>query len=84
LRHGAELVVDALEMAIARRRPKPGLVHHSDQGSRTLVALRRGLPRDRHPCYDGLQKRLIQQRRTREFFATLEKDLLRRHSFATR
>ncbi len=29
----AELVVDALEMAIARRRPQPGLVHHSDQGS---------------------------------------------------
>jgi putative transposase len=26
----AELVVDALEMAVARRRPKPGLVHHSD------------------------------------------------------
>ena len=31
----SELVVDALEMAIARRRPKPGLVHHSDQGSQT-------------------------------------------------
>jgi putative transposase len=29
----AELVVDALEMAVARRRPDPGLVHHSDQGS---------------------------------------------------
>jgi len=29
----AELVVDALEMAIARRRPSVGLVHHSDQGS---------------------------------------------------
>jgi hypothetical protein len=28
----AELVVDALEMAVARRRPRPGLVHHSDQG----------------------------------------------------
>jgi putative transposase len=27
-----ELVVDALEMALARRRPSPGLVHHSDQG----------------------------------------------------
>jgi transposase InsO family protein len=26
----AELVVDALEMAIARRQPQPGLVHHSD------------------------------------------------------
>ncbi len=29
----AELVVDALEMAVHRRRPRPGLVHHSDQGS---------------------------------------------------
>jgi len=29
----AELVVDALEMAVHRRRPDPGLVHHSDQGS---------------------------------------------------
>jgi putative transposase len=29
----AELVVDALQMGIARRRPDPGLIHHSDQGS---------------------------------------------------
>jgi putative transposase len=29
----AELVVDALEQALQRRRPKHGLVHHSDQGS---------------------------------------------------
>jgi Integrase core domain/Cobalamin-independent synthase, Catalytic domain len=28
----SELVVSALEMALARRRPDPGLVHHSDQG----------------------------------------------------
>ena len=27
------LVVEALEMAVARRRPRPALVHHSDQGS---------------------------------------------------
>jgi transposase InsO family protein len=25
-------VVDALKMALARRRPGPGLVHHSDYG----------------------------------------------------
>ena len=27
-----ELVIDALDMALWNRRPKPGLVHHSDQG----------------------------------------------------
>jgi putative transposase len=29
-----ELVERALQMAVARRRPEPGLVHHSDHGSR--------------------------------------------------
>ena len=29
----SELVVDALQMALARRRPAAGLIHHSDQGS---------------------------------------------------
>ncbi|MCA1700721.1 MAG: IS3 family transposase, partial [Actinobacteria bacterium] len=28
-----ELVTDALQMALARRRPDPGLIWHSDQGS---------------------------------------------------
>jgi putative transposase len=35
----AELVVDALEMALARRRPDPGLVHHSDQGCQYTAVL---------------------------------------------
>jgi putative transposase len=34
----AELVVDALQMAVARRRPQPGLIFHSDQGAQ-FVAL---------------------------------------------
>ena len=29
----ATLVVDALEMALTRRRPQAGLLHHSDRGS---------------------------------------------------
>ena len=33
------LVVDALEMALARRRPAPGLVHHSDQGCQYTAVL---------------------------------------------
>jgi putative transposase len=64
----AELVVDALEMAVARRRPDPGLVHHSDQGSQytSLVFTRRcrsvGIDvstGSRGDCFDT-------QRRTRE------------------
>ncbi|HLI60300.1 MAG TPA: DDE-type integrase/transposase/recombinase [Solirubrobacteraceae bacterium] len=32
----AELVVDALSMAVARRRSAPGLIHHSDRGGRYI------------------------------------------------
>jgi len=81
----AELVVDALEMAIARRRPRPGLVHHSDQGSQYVslrfgercreVGIHRSMG-SRGDCFDNAV--------AESFFATLEKDLLRRHSFATR
>jgi putative transposase len=35
----AELVVDALEMAVARRQPRPGLIHHSDQGKQYVPLL---------------------------------------------
>jgi putative transposase len=40
----APLVVDAISMAISRRRPEPGLVHHSDRGSQyTSIAMGRTL-----------------------------------------
>ncbi len=47
----AELVVDALEMAVARRRPAPGLIHHSDQGSQG--EFNRSLQRLIERCCDG-------------------------------
>src|SRR4051794_3907585 len=69
----AELVVDALQMALARRRPKHGLVVHSDQGSQPGLSrpvrgagLRSSLPRRRHRPVDGLQGLRLRQRRRRE------------------
>jgi putative transposase len=81
----AELVVDALKMALARRRPDPGLVHHSDQGSQYVslgfgqaardagIALSMG---SRGDAYDNAV--------AESFFATLKKELVHRRSWPTR
>ena len=81
----SELVVDALQMALARRRPKTGLVHHSDQGSQYVslafgqhcrdngIALSMGSKGD---AYDNAV--------CEAFFATLKKELIRRRSWPTR
>ncbi len=81
----AELVVDALEMAVARRQPEQGLVHHSDQGSQytALVFGRRcqeaGIARSMGSKGDCFDNAAIES-----FHASLEKDLLRRNSFPTK
>jgi putative transposase len=81
----ADLVVDALNMAIARRRPEAGLIHHSDQGSQ-FVSLafgqacgKAGIARSmgsRGDCFDNAV--------AESFFATLKKELVRRQSWPTR
>ena len=81
----SELVVDALQMAIARRRPDAGLIHHSDQGSQ-FVSLafgqacgKAGIARSmgsRGDCFDNAV--------AESFFATLKKELIRRQSWPTR
>jgi transposase InsO family protein len=38
-RRDAQLVLDALTMALAHRRPAPGLIHHSDQGGQYTSGL---------------------------------------------
>jgi transposase InsO family protein len=80
-----ELVIDALEMAVNRRRPAPGLVHHSDQGSQFVslgfgqkardagIAVSMGSKGD---CFDNAV--------AESFFATLKKELVHRRSWPTR
>jgi putative transposase len=80
----AELVVDALEMAVARRRPKPGLVHHSDRGSQyvSLIFGTRCREADIDVSMGG--NSAYDNAVAESFFASLTKDLLRRASFRSR
>ena len=80
-----ELVLDALDMALRRRRHPAAVIHHSDQGSQyTSIAFGKccreagvrpsmGSVGD---CYDNAL--------CESFFATLECELLARHRFHTR
>jgi len=81
----AELVVDALQMAVARRRPEPGLIHHSDQGSQFVslgfgqAAAKAGIARSmgsKGVCWDNAV--------AESFFATLKKELIHRRTWPSR
>ena len=78
-----QLVLDALDMALYRRRPH-SVIHHSDHGSQyTALAFgQRCRQAGVRPsmgsvgdCYDNAL--------CESFFATLERELLDRHRFAT-
>jgi putative transposase len=79
----AQLVVDALEMAVARRRPQPGLVHHSDQGSQYVSLIFGERCRDAGIEISMSCTAACDNAVAESFFASLTKDLLRRHSFRT-
>lgn len=81
----AALVVEALEMAVWRRRPAEGLVHHSDQGSQ-YVSLVFG-QRCRAAGIEismGAQGSALDNAVCESFFASLKKERLRRRSWPTR
>jgi putative transposase len=79
----AELVVDALEMAIGQRRPG-GVIHHSDQGSQyTSLAFGKrckeaGVRPSMGSVGDAYDNAMCES-----FFATLECELLDRRRFAS-
>jgi putative transposase len=81
----ADLVVDALGMAVTRRRPKPGLVHHSDRGTQyTSLAFGKTMQEAGILPSMGRRGDAFDNAVAESFFATLETELLDRHSFQTR
>jgi putative transposase len=81
----AELVTDALDMALWRRQPAPGLIHHSDRGSQyTSISFgarleQAGIVPSMGSVADPYDNALAES-----FVATLKRELLDRRSWPTR
>jgi putative transposase len=81
----ATLVVDALKMALARRRPGPGLIHHSDQGSQYVsLAFGRAAREAGIAVSMGSRGDAYDNAVAETFFATLKKELVNRRSWPSR
>jgi putative transposase len=84
-RMAEELVLDALRMALLRRKPPRGMLHHSDRGSQYAAKAYRRLLRDHHircsmsrkgDCWDNA---VIES-----FNATIKTELIHRVKWTTR
>lgn len=84
-RQNRPLAIDALTMAIERRRPEPGIIHHTDQGILYASAAYREILKAHHmlpsmsrkgDCYDNAV--------AESFFSTLKNELLWDRDFKTR
>ena len=81
----SRLVVDALEMALARRLPGAGLVAHSDRGSQYASEhYQRLLAGHGIVCSMSRRANCWDNAPMESFFASLKKELTRGESFATR
>ena len=81
----AELALEALHMALGRRLPASGLVHHSDRGTQYTAATYQAVLDEygivcsmsrKGDCWDNAV--------TESFFGTLKTELLHRRSWPTR
>jgi putative transposase len=80
-----ELVVDALRMAIARRKPAPGLVHHSDHGVQyTSLSFGKKLEDEGLVPSMGRAGSAYDNALAKSFVATLKTELLYRNAWPTR
>jgi putative transposase len=81
----SELVVDALQMAIARRKPSPGLVHHSDRGVQyTSLSFGKRLEDEELLPSMGRVGSAYDNALAESFVATLKTELLYRNAWPTR
>ena len=80
-----ELVVDALQMAIWRRKPQAGLVHHSDQRVQyTSLSFGKRLEEAGIVPSMGRVGSAYDNALAESFIATLKSELLHRHSWPSR
>jgi putative transposase len=81
----ADLVVDAISMAVARRRPAPGLVHHCDRGAQyRSLAFGRTLRDSGIVASMGSRGDAYDNAATESVMSTIKVELVRRQSFKTR
>ena len=81
----SRLVVDALEMALARRVVGPELVAHSDRGSQYASEhYRRRLREERIGCSMSRRGNCWDNAPMESFFASLKKELVHHEDYATR
>ena len=80
-----ELVVGALQMATARRKPAPGLVHHSDRGVQyTSLSFGKRLEDEGLVASMGRVGSAYDNALAESFVATLKTELLYRNTWPTR
>jgi putative transposase len=79
-----ELVVDALQMAVWRRKPSPGLVHHSDQGVQyTALSFSERLKEVGIEPSMGRTGSALDNAMAESFVSTLKAELVSRLEFAS-
>ena len=81
----SELVVDALEMAVWRRKPSAGLVHHSDRGAQyTAISFGKRLAEVGIVPSMGRTGSALDNAMAESFVATLKTELVNRRRFPNR
>ena len=80
-----ELVLNAFDMAVARRSPADGIIHHSDRGSQyASSAYQRALTRYGMVCSMSRKGDCWDNAVVESFFGTLKTEVINRQSWTTR